>query len=85
MRLIATEYFARLYKKLPLDVRDRADKAILRLERFPHYPSLGHKKMGGYEDIYEILISNNYRITYQKTGDIVYLRKIGTHDLLNNP
>ena len=85
MRVISTENFAYLYKKLPADIQDRADKAMFRLEHFPFYPSLGHKKMVGYEDIYEIRVTQNYRITYQRIGDTAYLRKIGTHDLLNHP
>ncbi len=85
MKVVATEKFADLYKKMPLDIQDQADKALHRLELQPFYPSLGHKKIAGYEDIYEIRVSKNYRITYQKIGDTAYLRKIGTHDLLKNP
>lgn len=37
--------------------------------------------MAGQQDIFEIRISRNYRLTYQKIDDTAYLRKIGTHDL----
>ena len=85
MHLEATRTFIRLYRKLPGDVRDRAKKILELFQANPSHPSLGHKKMAGQADIYELRVSSNYRITYQKIGDTAYLRKIGTHDLLRNP
>lgn len=85
MHIEATQTFNRLYKKLPEELKERTKKALELLQSNPAHPSLGHKKMAGQEDIFEIRISKNYRITYQKAGDIAYLRKIGTHDLLRNP
>ena len=85
MQVQATDTFIRIYKKLPAEVQDRADKVLSFLELDASHPSLHNKKMAGYEDIYEIRVSKNYRITYQKIGDTAYLRKIGTHNLLNNP
>ena len=85
MHIEATSTFIRLYKKLPKDIKERTKKTLELLQLNPSYPSLGHKKMAGQEDIFEIRISNNYRITYQKIGDTAYLRKVGTHDLLHNP
>lgn len=85
MHLEATSTFLRLYKKLPEDIKTRAKKCLELLEANPSHPSLGHKKMAGQKDIFEIRVSLNYRITYQKIGEIGVLRKIGTHDLLRQP
>lgn len=85
MHIEATKTFIRLYKKLPEDLKERVKKALVLLESNPSHPSLGHKKMAGQEDIFEIRVSENYRITYQRIQDTAYLRKIGTHDLLRNP
>ncbi len=85
MHIEATKTFIRLYKKLPEDLKERVKKALVLLESNPSHPSLGHKKMSGQEDIFEIRVSENYRITYQRIQDTAYLRKIGTHDLLRNP
>ena len=85
MHIEATKTFIRLYKKLPDDIKERTKKAIELLESDPSHPSLGHKKMAGQEDIFEIRVSKNYRITYQRVQDTAYLRKIGTHNLLRNP
>jgi mRNA-degrading endonuclease RelE of RelBE toxin-antitoxin system len=85
MHIEATKTFIRLYKKLPDDIKEKARKAIELLESDPSHPSLGHKKMVGQEDIFEIRVSKNYRITYQRVQDTAYLRKIGTHNPLRNP
>lgn len=85
MHIEATDTFIKLYKKLPGDIQTQAKKSIEPLASNPSYPSLGHKKMSGQKDIYELRVTQNYRITYQKVGNTAYLRKIGTHDLLRNP
>ena len=85
MHIEATKTFIRLYKNLPEEVKRRTKKALGFLESNPTHPSLGHKKMTGQEDIFEVRISKNYRLTYQKINNTAYLRKIGTHNLLRNP
>lgn len=85
MHIEATETFIRFYKKLPDDIKTKAKKALEFLVSNPSHPSLGHKKMAGQKDIFEIRISRTYRITYQRAGDTAYLREIGTHDLLRDP
>lgn len=85
MHLEAAQTFIRLYRKLPQDIRERTKKALELFQSNPNHPSLGHKKMAGRKDIFELRVSSNYRITYQRAGDTAYLRKIGTHDLLRNP
>jgi len=85
MHIEATNTFIRLYKKLPPEIKERAKNNLQLLSINPSHPSLGHKKMAGQTDIYELRVSDNYRITYQKIGDTAYLRKIGTHNLLRNP
>lgn len=85
MHIEATQTFIKLYKKLPLDIKEKAKKTLQLFQSNPSHPSLGNKKMAGQIDIYELRVSINYRLTYQKTGETIYLRKIGTHDLLKNP
>lgn len=85
MHIEATDTFIRLYKKLPADIKRRVKRNLELFSINPAHPSLGHKKMAGQTDIYEIRVSDNYRLTYQKIGSIAYLRKIGTHNLLRNP
>ncbi len=82
MHIEATETFLRLYKKLDQETKDRIKKALQLFQQNPSHPSLGHKKMSGQKDIYEIRVSDNFRITYSKVGNTAVLRKVGTHDVL---
>ena len=85
MKIKPLPSFLKYYRKIPEPVRLQTKKAIQLLEENPSHPSLGHKRMAGYEDIWELRVNINYRITYQKVGDTAILRKIGTHDLLRTP
>jgi mRNA-degrading endonuclease RelE of RelBE toxin-antitoxin system len=85
MHIEATITFIKLYKKLDPELKTQVKKALTLLQHSPEHPSLGHKKMTGHKDIYEIRVTKNFRITYTKTGDTAILRKVGTHDILNNP
>ena len=85
MHIEAAETFIRLYRKLPQDIQERTKKTLELFASDPRHPSLGHKKMAGQKDIFEVRVSQNYRLTYQRIGNTAYLRKIGTHDLLRNP
>ena len=85
MKIEASKKFLKLYARLPAHIQSQARKTIEFLQQNPAHPSLEHKKMAGYENIYEIRVNINYRITYQKTGESAILRKIGTHDLLRTP
>ncbi len=85
MHIEATATFTKLYKKLPSNIKEKVKKALKLLQNNPSHPSLRHRKIAGQYDIFEISITMNYRITYQKIREIAYLRKIGTHDILNKP
>jgi len=85
MHIEATHTFIKLYKKLPKEVKEKTKQSLELLHSNPNHPSLHNKKMTGQKDIYEIRITKNYRLTYQKIGDTGYLRKIGTHDILRIP
>jgi mRNA-degrading endonuclease YafQ of YafQ-DinJ toxin-antitoxin module len=85
MHIEATETFIKLFHSIPTDIRERAKKVLELLSIDSSHPSLGHKKLAGQSDLYELHVSQNCRITYQKVGDTAYLLKIGTHDLLRRP
>lgn len=51
-------------------------------ENDPRHPSLKVKKLEGAKDIWEMSVTKSYRITFQRNGEIVLLRNIGTHDIL---
>ena len=80
-----TYTFKKLYHRLPQDIQKRVDKTLLFLEKNPQHPSLQVKKMEGTKDIYEWRVSDSCRGTFQKIGNTACLRKVGTHDILQNP
>ena len=81
-RLARTESLARDFRALPREIQSRAEKAILRLVQNPSYPSLRVKKMQGLANVWEASVTMSYRITFQRAGDTLILRRIGTHDIL---
>ena len=85
MILERSERFKKQYKKLPFEMRERVNKTLLLFSEDPHHPSLGNKKMEGTDHIWELRVSQGYRITYEKIPGGVFLRKVGTHDILRRP
>ena len=85
MRFHRTKEFASLYKKLPADIRKRANKQLRLLLENPRHPSLRLHKMGGYTNRWEISVTMHYRITFEIERDEYVLRRIGTHDILDRP
>ena len=49
------------------------------------HPGLQVKKMEGVDDIWEIRVTDNYRITFQFVEGGALLRRVGTHNVLRRP
>jgi len=73
--------FFKDYKNLPAQIQIRADKQLLSLVENPKHPSLRIKKLRG-TDIFEIRVTQGYRLTFKIEKEFLILRRIGTHDLL---
>ena len=80
MKFCRTEKFKKKYKKLPDHIKKAAKKQLLLSH--PQHRSLNIKKMNDPRDIWEGRITESYRFTFQKKGDLYILRTIGTHDVL---
>ena len=85
MQFFWTEPFKKDYKHLPPDVREKAGQALKRFSANSRHPSLHVKKMEGTKDVWEVRVSDNYRITFQFVREGVLLRRIGTHNILRQP
>jgi mRNA-degrading endonuclease YafQ of YafQ-DinJ toxin-antitoxin module len=77
-----TEVYDKSFAALPSDTQKRALGKLALYEDDPRYPSLRVKKLEGVEGIWELSVTTNYRITFQRKGTMVLLRNIGTHDIL---
>lgn len=85
MRIQTTRPFDEDYNALPESIKERADKQFIILIENPHHPSLRLKKIKGHPNIWEGRVTKSYRSTFQISGEIYLLRRIGTHDILKTP
>lgn len=85
MQFLRTERFKKEFHHLPSDVQARAAKALELFTTNPRHPSLQVKKMEGTSGIWELRVSDSYRITFQRFAGGALLRRIGTHNILRTP
>lgn len=85
MQFSHTLRFKKQYQKLPQQIKEAARKQLELLLSNPQHPSLNFKKLQDPRRIWEIRITQSYRLTLQIDKDIYVLRNIGTHDILKNP
>ncbi len=85
MQILRTRSFEREFMKLPIDIKERFVQKLAFFLSDPFHPSLRSKKMQGRIDIWEVSITMNYRFTFDRDGDVIHLRRIGTHDILIHP
>ena len=77
-----TRTFDKSFVTLPAGIRKQALEELNLYENDPRHPSLRVKKMVGTPGIWEMSVAKDYRITFQRDGNVVLLRNIGTHDIL---
>lgn len=78
MKLLLTERFRRDYRHLPAAIQDEVDEKL-------GHPSLQVKKMQGTAGIWELRVTQGYRLTFQIERGSYLLRKVGSHDILRRP
>jgi len=82
MQVIFTEPFKKDYNGLSAAVKKTLDKSLKFLISNPRHPSLRAKKLPD-TSIWYARISKNYRFTFQYEEDLVILRRVGGHDILD--
>lgn len=85
MRLLPTERFRHDYERLSPNLQSRVNDALDQLLANPRHPSLHFKKMQGTAGVWELRVTQGYRLTLQIEQDLYVLRRIGTHDILRHP
>ncbi len=71
--------FWRLYRALPKNVRDRADKAFALLRRSSGHPSLQLKKVKGRAGLWSARVGLDYRALAIQEADGLHWFWIGSH------
>ena len=82
MKFRALRTFQDDYRTLPAEIQRRFDKAIRLLAANPRHPSLRVKKMKGTAGIWEASVTMSYRFTFNWEADVITLRRIGTHSIV---
>jgi len=85
MKIQTTRPFDEDYRNLPEKIKGRFKKQLAIFLENSHHPSLRIKKIKGYPKIWEGRVTDSYRFTFQISGDIYLLRRIGTHNILKTP
>jgi mRNA-degrading endonuclease RelE of RelBE toxin-antitoxin system len=85
MPLFRTERFKKDFQRLPAEIQGRVEKALELFLSDQRHPSLRVRKMEGAPDVWELRVSDSYRITFQFVAEGVLLRRIGTHNILRRP
>lgn len=85
MNFLRTEQFKKDFAKLPEEIQLRFEKALQLFASHLHHPSLHVKKMEGALGIWELRVTDNYRVTFQMNRHSILLRRIGSHNILRTP
>jgi mRNA-degrading endonuclease RelE of RelBE toxin-antitoxin system len=71
--------FWHLYRALPNDVQDRADKAFALLNQSPKHPSLRLKKVKGHDGLWSARVGIDYRVLATEEVGGLHWFWIGNH------
>ena len=85
MTIQRSDAFKRDYGRLPSSAKLRVERQVGLLVTNRSHPSLRLKKMALAGDIWEARVSEGYRMTLQFLEDMIFLGRVGTHDLLCHP
>lgn len=81
-----SEPFRKDFRRLPKIIQSLfGEKLRLAVDSQFTHPSLRIKKIKGHPFIWEGSVTMNYRFTFHKIEKGIFLRRIGTHDLLRSP
>ena len=80
MKSLVRPSFWRAYSQLSDRTRKEARKAYTQFAKDPAHPSLRFKKLAGYEDVWSVRISAQYRAIGQRKADEITWVWIGSHN-----
>jgi mRNA-degrading endonuclease RelE of RelBE toxin-antitoxin system len=86
MTIARLDRFKKDYTRLPAYIQKKVHRQLQHLlaEGITH-PGINVRKMVNEEDIWEMRVDLHYRITFQIQGDVIQLRRIGTHEIYRKP
>lgn len=85
MKPLFTKPFVRDYQSLPVQIQKRFDKQLVFLLETPRHPSLEARLVDRRRRIWKAKVDGGYRFTFQIEGEIIILRRMGSHDVMERP
>lgn len=85
MEVRLTKSFTKDYRRLPKRLQVLVDNKLFLLLENSRHPSLGIKKMAGFDYIWEAKVTKGYRFTFQIEEQTYLIRRVGPHDILRSP
>jgi hypothetical protein len=80
MNSVARPSFWRAYATLDPRVKEAARRAYQLFSKNPDHPSLRFKKLQGYDDVWSVRISEQYRAVGERKGERIEWAWIGSHN-----
>lgn len=74
-----TARFAKDFRKLPHDLRDRVEEALKKLQMNPRPAGVRFEKLQQPPDTYSIHVTGNYKISFNVDGNCAILRRVAPH------
>lgn len=71
--------FWRLYRALPRQIQERADRAFVLLQQSPDHPSLHLKKLKGRDGLWSARVGLDYRVLAAEEDSGLHWFWIGSH------
>lgn len=75
MQFFRVERFKKDFTRLPRDIQEKLPTILERFAINPRHPSLQVKKMEGVREVWELRVTQSYRITFQFVQEGVLLRR----------
>ncbi|MBV8781480.1 MAG: hypothetical protein JO353_08795 [Phycisphaerae bacterium] len=72
--------FWRAYAALDNPVKEAARRAYQTFTSNPNHPSLRFKKLQGFENVWSVRITDQYRAVGEREGDVIEWAWIGSHN-----
>lgn len=76
--------FWRAYEALDPAARKAARESYSLFGQNPHHPSLRFKKLGGYERVWSVRVTEKHRAVGERHGNTIWWVWIGTHNEFDN-
>lgn len=90
IKLSYSARYNRDFFRLEKPIAKMVERKLALFQEGPRHPSLRVKKLRGHEGIWELSLTEQYRVTFEWAkvkGEerIAILRRVGTHDVLKAP